>query len=115
MLKNELEEFKKGETRAEVVKRLEAKLFELYKDPKLDYKPEELSKRGGAYYSDAACEIINSIYNDKGTTMVVSTENNGTISDLPYDCISEVSSVITANGPLPINWGKFDSAPRALL
>ncbi|PJI10506.1 MULTISPECIES: 6-phospho-beta-glucosidase [Clostridium] len=115
MLKNELEEFKKGETRAEVVKRLEAKLFELYKDPNLDYKPEELSKRGGAYYSDAACEIINSIYNDKGTTMVVSTQNNGTISDLPYDCISEVSSVITANGPVPINWGKFDSAPRALL
>lgn len=31
MLKNELEEFKKGETRAENVKRIEAELFKLYK------------------------------------------------------------------------------------
>ncbi|MCR3760923.1 6-phospho-beta-glucosidase [Clostridium felsineum] len=115
MLKNELEEFKKGETRAEVVKKLEAQLFELYKDINLDHKPEQLSKRGGAYYSDAACEVINSIYNDKKTEMVVSTRNNGTISDLPYDSIVEVSSIITSKGPEPLNWGKFDSAPRALL
>ncbi|MBU2700136.1 6-phospho-beta-glucosidase [Sporomusaceae bacterium BoRhaA] len=115
MLKDELEEFKKGETRAEIVKKLEAQLFELYKDPKLNYKPEQLSKRGGAYYSDVACEIINSIYNDKGTTMVVSTRNNGTISDLPHECIVEVSSLITSRGPQPLNWGHFDSAPRALV
>lgn len=115
MLKNELEEFKKGETRAENVKRIEAELFELYKDPNLNYKPEQLTKRGGTYYSDAACEIINSIYNNKQTQMVVSTQNNGTISDLPYDSIVEVSSVITSNGPVPLNWGKFDPAPRGLL
>lgn len=115
MLKNELKEFEKGETRAENVKRIEAELFELYKDPNLNYKPEQLTKRGGTYYSDAACEIINSIYNNKQTQMVVSTQNNGTISDLPYDSIVEVSAVITSNGPVPLNWGKFDSAPRALL
>lgn len=40
MLHEELEDFKNNGTRAEVVKRTEAELFELYKDPKLDYKPE---------------------------------------------------------------------------
>jgi 6-phospho-beta-glucosidase len=115
MLKAELDEFSKGETRAEVVKRTEAELFELYKDPKLDYKPEQLTKRGGAYYSDAACELIASIYNDKRTTMVVDTKNRGALEDLPYDSIVEVSSIITSHGPEPINFGKFDSAPRGMV
>ncbi len=115
MLKEELESFSKGETRAEVVKKTEAELFELYKDPKLDYKPEQLTKRGGAYYSDAACELISSIYNDKRSTMVVSTKNNGTLEDLPYDSIVEVSSIITAHGPEPINFGKFEPAPRGMV
>lgn len=115
MLREELESFSKGETRAEVVKRTEAELFELYKDVKLDYKPEQLTKRGGAYYSDAACEVICSIYNDKKTTMVVCTLNNGSVSDLPYDSIVEVSSIITAHGPEPINFGRLDVAAKGML
>lgn len=115
MLKNELEEFAKGETRAEVVKRTEAELFELYKDPNLDYKPEQLTKRGGTYYSDAACELIASIAGNKKTRMVVSTQNHGAITDLPYDCIVEVSAEITSHGPEPIHWGSFPSATRGML
>ena len=115
MLQEELEDFKKNGTRAEVVKRTEAELFELYKDPNLDYKPEQLMKRGGAYYSDAACEIINSIYNDKRTIMVVSTKNAGSVDDLPYDSVAEVSSIITAAGPQPINWGKMNTQCRGIL
>ena len=115
MLAHELEEFAKGETRAEVVKRTEAELFELYKDEKLDYKPEQLTKRGGTYYSDAACELIASIVNNKKTRMVVSTENKGALSDLPYDSIVEVSSEITAHGPEPIQWGAFPSSTRGLV
>lgn len=115
MLKDELEDFAKKGTRAEVVKRTEDELFELYKDPNLREKPEQLSKRGGAYYSDAACEVINSIYNDKKTNIVVSTKNNGAISDLPYDCVVEVSSIITAAGPQAITWGSFEPSTRGLL
>lgn len=115
MLKDEISEFSKGETRAEVVKKTEHELFELYKDPKLDYKPEQLTKRGGAYYSDAACEVICSIYNDKRTTMTVCTQNNGAISDLPYDSIVEISSIITSHGPEPINWGSFKPEARGLV
>ncbi len=115
MLQKELEEYAKGETRAEVVKKVEAELFELYKDPNLKEKPEQLSKRGGAYYSDAACELISAIYNDSRLDMVVSTRNNGALADLPYDCAVEVSSIITGAGPKPINFGKFPPAQRGLL
>jgi len=112
MLKHGLEEFNGIGTRAQQVKVTEAELFELYKDPKLNNKPEQLTKRGGTHYSDAACECINSIYNDKRTHMVVSTQNNGAITDLPYDCIVEISSIITGKGAMPLNWGKFNSAER---
>jgi len=115
MLKEELEQFEKGETRAEVVKKTEAELFELYKDPDLSVKPPQLEKRGGAYYSDAACELITSIHNDKRTEMVVSTRNNGAISDLPDDVVVEVSSIITGSGPAPIGWGGFKPEARGLL
>lgn len=115
MLQAQLKDYAENGTRAEVVQRLEDSLFELYKDPNLDYKPEELSKRGGAHYSDAACEIINSIYNDKRTMMVVSTRNNGAIDDVPYDCAVEISSIITSHGPEPLNWGSFPAAQRGYL
>ena len=107
MLKDELEEFKNNTTRAESVKQTEAELFEIYKDEKLDYKPEQLSKRGGAYYSDAACELISSIENDKRKQMVVCTVNKGAIYDLPYDSTVEISSIVTKHGVEPLTWGKF--------
>lgn len=112
MLKHGLEEFNGIGTRGEQVKVTEAELLELYKDPNLNHKPEQLTKRGGTHYSDAACECINSIYNDKRTHMVVSTENNGAIADLPYDSIVEISCIITGKGAMPLNWGKFKSAER---
>ena len=115
MLKKSIESYKKNETRAEVVKEVEASLFELYKNPDLKEKPEELSKRGGAHYSDAACEMISSIYNDKRNIMVVSTRNNGALPDLPYDSVVEVSSVITGHGPMPIRFGKLNPAARGYI
>ncbi len=115
MLDEELENFAKGETRAEVVKKTEKELFELYKNPDLSIKPPQLEQRGGTFYSDAACELINAIYNDKRIHMVVSTKNNGAISDLPNDVVVEVSSIITSQGPVPISWGSFDPSPKGML
>ena len=112
LLDENLKAYASGETRAEVVKKTEAELFELYKDPNLDYKPEQLEKRGGAHYSEAACELISAIHNDSRAVMVVSTQNNGTITDLPYDSVVEVSSVITSHGAEPFNWGSFPPAAR---
>jgi len=115
MLEDELENYKNHETRAEAVKRTETELFELYKDPNLNHKPEQLTMRGGTYYSDAACEVINCIYNDKREIMVVSALNQGAISDLPKECVVEVSCVISAEGPMPLAWGNFEPAPRGIL
>lgn len=115
MLEHSIEEFKEGGTRAEQVKRVEDNLFNLYRNPNLNSKPEELSKRGGAYYSDAACECINAIYNNKKIHMVVSTENKGAIPCLEPDSIVEVSSIISAKGAEPIAWGKMRSAEKGWL
>ena len=115
MLAHGLEEYNGVGTRAQQVKVTEGELFELYKDPNLNYKPEQLTKRGGTHYSDAACEVINSIYNDKRTHMVVSTENKGAIPDLAPDSIIEVSSIITAKGPQPIAFGPLNSPEKGWL
>jgi len=115
MLAEELEDFKNNGTRAEKVKKIEAELYELYKDPNLNYKPKQLEERGGARYSDAACETITSIYNDKRTTMTVSTRNNGTIKDLPDDCAVEVTCTLTGKGPVPYHFGSFKPQERGLL
>ena len=114
-LEHEVEEAKGKGTRAEQVKKVEAELFEIYKNAELNHKPEQLSMRGGAFYSDAACELINSIYNNKGTIMVVSTHNNGAVPDLAADSIVEVSSYITAAGPQPIAFGHMPPSTRGLL
>lgn len=107
MLEEEIDAFKKGKCRAEVVKELENELFKLYEDETLDIKPPQLEKRGGAYYSDAACNLINSIYNDKKDVQVVNTLNNGAISDFANDETVEISAIITREGPKPIAVGKL--------
>ncbi len=115
MLAKELEEFASNETRAEVVQRLEASLFEKYKDEALDVKPPELEKRGGAYYSDAACRLIDSIYNDRRDIQPVNVVNHGAITGLPYDSAVEVSCVITKDGPIPLAVGELPIPVRGLV
>ena len=90
-------------------------MFEIYKNAELHEKPEQLGKRGGAYYSDAACECIRAIYANKKIHMVVSTQNNGAISCLDDDSIVEVSSIISATGAQPMAFGKLPSAEKGWL
>lgn len=115
IMSQELNEAKGEGTRAEIVKALEERLFELYSDPELNYKPKELEKRGGQYYSDAACELMSAIYNDKRTLMHINTRNDGAIQGLPDDCVVEVTSLITKSGPLPLNVPPFPMDTLRLL
>ncbi|MBN2910307.1 6-phospho-beta-glucosidase [Polycladomyces sp. WAk] len=115
MLEEEMAAAKEKGTRAEVVKKLEAELFELYKDPNLAVKPPQLEKRGGAYYSDAACNLINSIYNDKRDIQPVNVRNNGAIAGIPDDSAVEVNCVITKEGPVPITVGELPVAVNGLV
>ena len=115
MLAHGLEEYATVGTRAEQVKNLEAELFELYKDPALNYKPKQLEERGGAYYSDAACETIASIYANKNTEIVVSTRNDGAVPDLPADCAVEVTAYLGAQGARNVAFGPLPTAERGWL
>lgn len=112
MLESELEHFKNGTTRAEEVIKTESELFNLYKDKNLNVKPIELEKRGGAYYSDVACNLIYSIYNDKGDLQVVNTINKGTIKDFPSEYAIEMTCKITKDGAIP--YGFIDEFPLSI-
>ena len=101
-LDEELEQWKEGTVRGEVVSQVEKELFALYSHQELDVKPKQLEQRGGARYSDAACNLIQSIYNDTGDIQYVDVRNNGAISNLPHDSAVEVACRITADGPKPI-------------
>lgn len=115
MLKHALEEYQTVGTRAQQVKQTEAELFELYKDPELDHKPEQLQQRGGAYYSDAACETIASIYANKNTQIVVSTKNEGAVPDLPADCVVEVTAYVGGQGARNVAFGELPTAEKGWL
>lgn len=115
MVEEEVKAASEGGTRAEVVKKLEEELFQLYQNPDLAEKPPQLEKRGGAYYSDAACRLIHSIYTDKRDIQPVNTRNNGAIAGLAADSAVEVSCLITKDGPKPIAVGELPIAVRGLV
>jgi len=114
-LETQLEEFEKGEVRAEVVKKVEEELFELYKDVNLKEKPKQLEQRGGALYSEAACNLIDSLHNNKGDAQYVNIPNKGTITNLPNDCSIEVACFITADGPKPTPLGELKPTVNGLI
>ena len=101
--------------RAEVIKQVEKDLFELYQDPSLDVKPPQLAKRGGARYSDAACSLIDSIYNNKKDIQTVNVLNCGANADLPYHAVIERNCVIDKDGAHPLNIGHTPIEIRGLL
>ena len=115
MLEEEQKAAQEKGTRAEVVQQVEQELFELYKDPDLSIKPPQLEKRGGAYYSDAACNLISSIYNDKHDIQPVNTMNRGAIASIPAESAVEVNCIITKDGPKPIATGDLPVAVRGLV
>ena len=116
MLAQMEKQYAEGRVRAQVVKRIEAELFRKYADPTLDIKPPELAERGGARYSDAACNLISSIYNDKRDIQAVNTLNTGrAIPSIDEDRVVEVSCVITKDGPVPVPVGDPPEATIGLI
>ena len=89
-------------TRADQVKKVEKELFEKYSDPKLKEKPEALARRGGARYSEAAINLIDSIYNDRRDVQIVDVANHGIIPQMPDDSVIETNCVIGKDGATPL-------------
>jgi 6-phospho-beta-glucosidase len=92
------------ETRAEEVMRIERGLLELYRDPTLDTKPELLEHRGGAFYSEAAAQLIASLVDGRGDVQVVDVRNDGALPGLAADDVVEIPARIDRDGahPLPL-------------
>lgn len=116
-----MEKLKEHKVRAEFVKEVEDKLFEIYKDPNLCEKPKLLEERGGAYYSDAACSLIDSIYNDRGDIQVVNTvnyinsDNHKAIQNFEVNEVIEASCKITKDGAVPVEIGELPKAVNGLI
>ncbi|MHA6763847.1 6-phospho-beta-glucosidase [Streptacidiphilus sp. PAMC 29251] len=91
-------------SRAEEVAGMERDLLRLYADPALDHKPELLEQRGGAYYSEAAVQLVHALTADTGEVRVANVRNNGTLPFLSDDAVIEVPARIGAHGatPLPV-------------
>ncbi|MGL4861473.1 MAG: 6-phospho-beta-glucosidase, partial [Enterobacteriaceae bacterium] len=71
---------------------------------------------GGAYYSDAACDVMSAIYNDKGTEHYVNIPHQGHIENIPADWVIEVSCTVGKDGAKPVQSIKtFADAPLGLI
>jgi 6-phospho-beta-glucosidase len=87
-----------GHTRAQDVIDIEASLLDLYRDQGLAEKPALLAERGGAYYSEAAAQLIASLYDGKGDVQVVDMRNDGALPDLPDHAVVEIPARIDRDG-----------------
>jgi 6-phospho-beta-glucosidase len=88
--------------RARVVAEIERDLLELYRDPSLTEKPALLERRGGAYYSEAAIQLVASLVTDSGDVQVVDVRNNGALPGLASDDVVELPARIGTGGAVPV-------------
>jgi 6-phospho-beta-glucosidase len=86
------------ETRGEECLRIEEELLSLYSDAGLFVKPEQLSQRGGAMYSEAACALAESIHTDNQKIHVVNACNNGAIPFMADGDVVETRAIVGKNG-----------------
>jgi 6-phospho-beta-glucosidase len=96
-----LEEQRTAKPRAQEVAEIETELLDLYRDPALTTKPELLERRGGAYYSEAATQLVAALASDSGDVQVVDVRNDGTLAGLAGDDVVEIPARIGSAGAAP--------------
>src|SRR5207237_500568 len=89
-------------SRADRVAEIERELLDLYRDPHLDEKPALLEQRGGAFYSEAAAQLIASLAAGTGDVQVVDVRNGTILAGLPADAVVEVPARIDRDGAHPL-------------
>jgi 6-phospho-beta-glucosidase len=102
-------------TRAEQVAAIERELLAMYKDPALDTKPELLKNRGGAFYSEAAAQLIASLRAGTGDVQVVNIRNDGALAGLPDDAVVEIPARIDRDGAHPVELTPLEPDMLALV
>ena len=114
-----------AETRAEQVIDIEGELLDMYRNSNLDEKPRLLERRGGAFYSEAAVQLIASLHDGSGDIQIVDVRNGyagsggggagdgatagaaggaggRALPDLPDDAVVEVPARISRDGATPL-------------
>lgn len=89
-------------SRAEQVMAIEADLLAEYADPNRSTPPDDLMKRGGAYYSTLATQLLNAHYNDLGETHVVNLPHRGAVPGWPADWVLEMPVKVNRSGITPL-------------
>jgi 6-phospho-beta-glucosidase len=89
-------------SRAEVVAEIEAELLAQYRDPALVTKPDKLSWRGGAFYSEAAVRLMASLHAGTGDTQVVDVRNDGALPGIEDDAVVEIPCTVDRHGAHPL-------------
>ena len=79
-------------SRAAEVRAIENELLDVYSDESVDIKPEALTRRGGAFYSEAAIELLDQMRGGAKRSRVVNLRNDGVLDFLPDDHVIEVSA-----------------------
>jgi 6-phospho-beta-glucosidase len=97
-----IEKQRHEQPRAAVVAEIEQGLLDLYRDPRVDTKPELLEQRGGAFYSEAATQLLAALFSDSGETLVVDTRNGETLAGLAADDVVELPARVDASGATPL-------------
>ncbi len=92
-------------SRAEQVLKIEAELLRQYAEPSQVTVPADIMKRGGAYYSTLATQVINAHRNNLGQEEIVNVRQNGAVPGYPADWVMELPCRIDSGGihPLPAN------------
>lgn len=94
-------------SRAAEVRAIEQELLKIYADTGVDEKPEILERRGGAFYSEAAIQVLAMMQGTDPVSRVVNLRNDGMLPFLPDDHVIEV--------PARFNGGAFVAEPVAPL
>jgi 6-phospho-beta-glucosidase len=88
--------------RAKTVAQIERELLDLYRDPSLAEKPALLEQRGGAFYSEAATQLVASLVSDSGDVQVVDVRNSGALPGLAEDDVVEIPARVGRDGAVPV-------------
>jgi 6-phospho-beta-glucosidase len=89
-------------SRAEEVMGVEDDLLRLYADRAIQEPPEDLMKRGGAYYSTVATQLLNAHFNNLSETHIVNVVNKGAVQGWPADWVLELPARVSQDGIHPL-------------
>jgi len=90
-------------SRAEEVMEIEQRLLAEYAEPDRTAPPEDLMKRGGAYYSTAATQLMAAHYAGKGEVHVVNIAHRGAVEGWPPEWVLEMPANVSKGSVQPLS------------